>query len=55
VDCGWRHEGLAWVATCACGWQSALRDYDEEALTDFRHHRMDVLGWTVVRPHPREH
>jgi hypothetical protein len=30
------------------------RDYKEEALADFRHHKMDALGWIVVRPHPRE-
>lgn len=52
--CGWRNDGLAWVARCACGWESGERDYHEEALADFRHHRMNVLGWTVVRPHPRK-
>ena len=52
LDPVWQARELAWRAECECGWQSERLDLQEGALAAFRQHRMDVLGWTVVRPHP---
>ena len=49
----WHPGDRAWRARCTCGWTSGPYDSNEEALSAFRNHRMDVLGWTVVRPHPK--
>jgi hypothetical protein len=46
--CDWQPDPRAWVARCACGWQTGPRDFHEEALVDFRHHRMAWLGWRVI-------
>jgi hypothetical protein len=49
TSCGWHPSDMAWRTYCQCGWQSKPRDYNEEALADFRRHRLDGLGWRLIR------
>jgi hypothetical protein len=37
---GWRSdERLLFIATCSCGWESAMREVEEEAFEDGRAHK----------------
>lgn len=47
--CDWDPAERAWRARCECRWESEPNDYGEDALAEFRKHRLDGLGWRVIR------